>query len=291
MRALLTGAAALAALYGLYLTGLYLFQRRIVFLTDKARPDLTRVALPRTEAVTVTTEDGLPLLAWYMPPQRADGYVVLFLHGNAGNIGHRGYRLERFDRLGWGALLLEYRGFGGNPGHPSENGLLTDARAGLAKLRAMGIPLDRILVWGKSLGTGPAVRLATEQRVAALLLEAPYTSVADLARLRFPLVPVDMLLLDRFDSLRAIGRVQAPVLVMHGERDRIVPAAQGRAMFEAAPSPKELWIARDTGHFGMVDAGAIEAAADFVKRLERDADSGTSGSDTFRSGTSGRCAL
>jgi fermentation-respiration switch protein FrsA (DUF1100 family) len=126
---------------------------------------------------------------------------------------------------------------------------------------------DQILLWGESLGSGIAVRLASEQPVAALLLEAPYTSIADMARLRYPFVPVDRLLLDRFDSLRVIGGVRAPILVMHGAHDRIIPVAMGRAVFQAARDPKQLWIANEAGHLDMVEAGAVEAAGDFVDRM------------------------
>jgi fermentation-respiration switch protein FrsA (DUF1100 family) len=265
----LSGAALLVLLYGLALAGLFLFQRRILFLPDTTTPDVARVAVAGIRPMTVTTPDGLSLLAWYLPPPREDGRVVLYLHGNAGHIGHRGYRLGPMRGLGWGVLLLEYRGYGGNPGHPSEAGLLEDARAGLAALRATGIAWDRILVWGESLGSGLAVRLAVEHPVAAAILEAPYTSIAAMARLRFPFVPADWLLLDRFDSLSAIGAVRAPVLVLHGTRDRIIPVAMGRALFAAAPEPKQLWIAEDAGHVDLVEAGAVEAAGEFVANLDR----------------------
>jgi uncharacterized protein len=263
----LIGAGALLILYIMVVTVLFFLQRRILFLPDNTAPDLTRAGIPGVRLVNVPTPDGLSLLAWYMPPMRDGDYVVLYLHGNAGNIGHRAYRLGSYHRLGWAVLLLEYRGYGGNPGTPSELGLLTDARAGLAALVAMGFPADRILLWGESLGSGLAVRLAAEHPVAAVLLEAPYTSITDMARLRFPFVPAGWLLHDRFESLPIIGSVRAPVLVMHGARDRIVPVTMGRTIFEAAPQPKELWIAPEAGHVNLVEAGAIEAAGAFVRRI------------------------
>jgi fermentation-respiration switch protein FrsA (DUF1100 family) len=268
MLTLLIGAGSLLVLYGLALTALFLFQRRILFHPDTSRPDLARIPILGVQPMTVTTEDGLSLLAWYLPPVQEGGRVVLYLHGNAGHIGHRAYRLGPLRQLGWGVLLLEYRGYGGNPGRPSEPGLLTDARAGLAALRAMGLPLDRIILWGESLGSGLAVRLAVEQPVAAAVLEAPYTSMTAMARLRYPFPLVGRLLLDRFDSLSVIGAVRAPVLVIHGARDRIIPLAMGRAIYAAAPDPKELWIAEEAGHVDLVEAGAIEAAGEFVSRLQ-----------------------
>jgi fermentation-respiration switch protein FrsA (DUF1100 family) len=267
MLALLIAAKALLVLYGLTATILFLCQRRILFRPDRTTPDLTRAGVPGARTMIVTTPDGLALLAWHLPPARESDPVVLYLHGNAGHIGHRAFRLEQYHRLGWGALLLEYRGYGSNPGRPSEAGLTTDARAGLAALLAMGIAPSRIVLYGESLGSGLAARLATEQPVRAVLLESPYTSITDIARSRYPFLPVGWLLLDRFDSLRVIGNARAPVLVMHGARDRIVPVAMGRAVFAAAPDPKELWIAPHAGHIDLVEAGAMEAAANFVTRV------------------------
>jgi fermentation-respiration switch protein FrsA (DUF1100 family) len=262
------GAGALAGLYGLAALGLFLLQRRILFRPDNTRPDLERAGVTGVREVTVTASDGLQLLAWYLPPGPNEQHVVLFLHGNAGNIGHRAYRLKRFAQVGWGVLLLEYRGFGGNPGAPSEAGLLADARGGLAAVQAMGFPLDRILLWGESLGPGLAVQLAAGEPVAAVLLEAPFTSIVDIARRQYPFVPAGILLLDRFESLHRMGMIRAPVLVMHGANDRIIPLEMGRAIHAAASGPKELWVVRDAGHVDLVEAGAIEAAQNFVVRME-----------------------
>lgn len=269
MQGLAISVGVLVIVYVVAVTALFLSQRLFVFRPDRAPPDIGRVSVPDLTSISVLTADGLSLLAWFLPAARDSSPTVLYLHGSAGNIGHRAKRLNAFRRLGWGVLLLEYRGFGGNPGCPSEAGLLADARGGLAALRTMRVSPDRILLWGESLGSGVAVRLASEQTVAAVLLEAPYTSVTNIARARFPFVPVSWLLLDRFDTLRCIERVRAPVMVMHGTRDRTVPVAMGRAVYEAAPHLKELWIVPGAGHSNLVEAGAIEAAGDFVDRLNR----------------------
>jgi fermentation-respiration switch protein FrsA (DUF1100 family) len=260
-------SAVVLASYGVFVTLLFLLQRRILFRTGAAAPDLAQVGVTGVAGITVTTADGLALQAWYMPPPREGSPVVLFLHGNAGNIGHRAWRLALFRELGWGVMLLEYRGYGGNPGRASEAGLTIDAHAGLATLQNMGFPPSAILLWGESLGSGLAVRLAAEREVGAVLLEAPYTSIADVARLRYPFVPVNWLLRDRFDSLRILGKVRAPVLVMHGAHDKVIPVAMGRAVYAAAAEPKELWIAPSAGHLDLVEAGAMAAAGQFVARL------------------------
>jgi fermentation-respiration switch protein FrsA (DUF1100 family) len=269
MRGVLIGAGVLATLYVLVVAALVLLQRRILFPSDNTRPDLARVPVAGVREITVTTPDGLSLLGWFMPPASDSAPVALCLHGNAGHIGHRAYRLAPFQRLGWGVLMLEYRGYGGNPGHPSETGLLIDARAGYAALRAMNVPPERILLWGESLGSGLAARLAAEQPVAAVFLEAPYTSITDIARARFPYAPVRWLLRDHFDTMRVIADIHVPVFVMHGVRDRTIPVAMGRAVYEAAHQPKELWIAPDAGHADLIEAGAIAAAGEFLNRVRR----------------------
>lgn len=266
MRVALTLAGAAACVYALVVALLFVLQRRFVFRPNRTRPELARIGMEGVHEVSIPTPDGMALLAWAMPPAGEDAFVVLYLHGNAGHIGHRAFRLPLFQRLGWGVLLLEYRGYGGNPGTPSEDGFLIDARAGLAALLAMGVPASRILLWGESLGTGLATQLGRDTAVAAILLESPYTSMTDNARRRFPFVPVGPLLKDHFNSLAAIGAAQAPVLVMHGALDRIVPVEMGKAIFAAAPEPKELWIRPEAGHVDLVQAGAIEAAAEFVAR-------------------------
>ena len=268
MRGLYFGVGGALAVYLAVVACLVVFQRRFLFLPDTSRPDLARAGVAGVREMTVTTADGVSLLTWYMSPVAEDAHVALYLHGNAGHIGHRAYRLEPMRRLGWGVLLLEYRGYGGNSGSPSEAGLAEDARAGWDALRGMGIPATRIVVWGESLGSGVAVRLAVEREVAAVVLEAPYTSILDMARRQFWFVPVRWLLLDWFDTVGAIGGVRAPVLVLHGARDRIIPVAMGRAVFAAAREPKRLWIVQEAGHVDLVEAGAVEVAGEFVEGLE-----------------------
>ncbi len=264
IRIIIWGLAASLLLYCIVLAGLYTFQRRLLFVPDITVPDPARVGLPDARVLHVPTDDGLSLLAWHFPPAAPDAFTVLLLHGNAGNIAHRADRVHRLRALGWGVFLQEYRGYGGNAGTPSEDGLMRDARAGLAELRRLGVTLDRVLLWGESLGTGLAVSLGAENEVAAVLLEAPYTSIADAAQRQYPYVPVRPLLKDRFDSLSRIGQVRAPIFVMQGARDRLVPPAMGRALIAAASAPTALWIATEAGHDDLGPFGAIDAAAAFV---------------------------
>jgi hypothetical protein len=213
----------------------------------------------------LSTEDGLSLLSWYLPPGPGQP-VIAYFHGNGGHIGYRVERLLRFARQGFGVLMLEYRGYGSNPGTPSEAGFYADGRAALDFLDREGVAPNRLVLYGESLGSGVAVELAAQHEIAALILEAPPTSVAEVAQCHFPYVPASRLVTDRFDSLSRIGKVKAPILVLHGERDRVVPIRFGRALFDAAPEPKESWFAPEAGHEDLARYGGLDAAVAFIER-------------------------
>jgi uncharacterized protein len=253
------------AAYGVVLGGLYAFQRQLLYLPDKSRPQLTGLAPFGVREVVLTTADGLSLLSWYLPP-RGSRPAIAYFHGNGGHIGYRAERLLRFAREGYGVLMLEYRGYGGNPGMPDEDGLFADGRAALAFLEREAIKPSRLVIYGESLGSGVAVRLAAEREVAGLILEAPLTSVPDVAQVHFPFVPAGLLVKDRFDSRSIIGKVKAPILVLHGGRDRVVPERFGRALFAAAPEPKEGWFAPEAGHEDLARYGGLDAVVDFIGR-------------------------
>ena len=260
----IAGLATVAVLAWLALcAGLYVFQRSFIFHGGATRPDVP----PGVEVRSLATADGLALNAWYLPPAAADRPVILFLHGNSGHIGHRAGRLPEFAAAGWGMLMVEYRGFGGNPGAPSEEGLALDAAAAHAALTGMGIAPARIVIWGESLGTAVAIRLASERPAAALLLEAPFTSMADMARHRYPFVPVDALLKDRFESLGRIGALAMPILIVNGALDSIVPPAMGQRLHQAATAPvHEFHPIAAAGHNDLPGFGVVGIGMDFLRR-------------------------
>jgi hypothetical protein len=253
------------AAYGMLVGGLYVFQRHLLYFPDVARPELGDLTALDVREVTLTTADRLSLLSWYLPPR--DGRpVIAYFHGNGGHIGYRAGRLRKFAQKGYGVLMTEYRGYGGNPGTPTEPGLIADGAAALDFLGGEEITPNRLVIYGESLGSGVAVPLAAKREVAGLILEAPFTSVAEVAQYHYSFMPASTLVRDRFDSLARIGDVKAPILILHGERDLIVPARFGRALFDAAPEPKELWIAQEAGHENLVRYGAFEAILIFLQR-------------------------
>jgi fermentation-respiration switch protein FrsA (DUF1100 family) len=259
--------------YGALIGALFLCQRRLLFRPGPSRPELGDLARLGVREVPVTTRDGLALVSWYRPPPSGRPVIVYF-HGNGGHIGYRAERLRRFADAGLGVLLLEYRGYGGNPGSPCEHGLYADAEAAIEFLERQEIAPDRLVLWGESLGAAVAVDLAARREAAAVVLEAPFTSLAAVAQLHYPYVPVAMLMRDRFDSLSRIGRVKSPLLVMHGGRDRVVPSRFGRALLDAAPPPKEGWFEPRAEHETLAAFGALEAAIAFIERQARRAAAG-----------------
>ena len=257
-------AAAALAGYGLFVGGIFLAQRHIMYHPGSDVPDLTQAAIPGYQEVFLTTVDGLELLAWYLPAQ--DGFQTMIVtHGNAGHIGHRTGKLAAYAQAGYGMLLVEYRGFGGNPGKPDEDGLYRDAEAGLAFLNAEGVSDEQVVAYGESLGTAVAVELAARHPLAAVILEAPFTSIAEVAAGHYWYVPMARwMVLDRFDAAGRIGRITAPVLMLHGTRDNVVPTRSGQALFDHANEPKEFWLAPDANHNDLYEHGAAQVALSFL---------------------------
>ncbi|KTD20191.1 alpha/beta hydrolase [Legionella londiniensis] len=223
---------------------MYIWQRHLIYLPSKERPKPKDYQASDMEVIAIHTEDGLTLNSWYKAA-REGRPTILYLHGNAGHIGFRIPLVRRFMNEGIGVLLLEYRGYGGNKGSPSEQGLYQDGQAAVKFLQMQGVKAQKLVLYGESLGTGVAIKLALETQACALILQTPFTSLADLARYHYPWMVIKPW--DRFDSLKRIAEIKAPVLVLHGKRDQIVPYEQGLALYQKANEPKEL-KAYEHGH-------------------------------------------
>lgn len=244
----------------LVLTGAaFVMQRSLLYPAAKDVPDLAAAEALGIQAVTTRTHDELVLTHWYRPPTAKGAPVVVVFHGNAGHLGDRVPKMAGLMRAGFGVLLAGYRGYGGNPGRPSEEDLTADARVLLDWLAAQGVGPERTVLFGESLGTGIAVKMAAERPAAAVVLESPYTSIAELAQWHYWYLPARWLLLDRWDSLAHVERLAAPLLVVHGARDRIVPVRYGRRLFEAAPEPKEILVLDEADHVDLFAFPRVQA--------------------------------
>jgi fermentation-respiration switch protein FrsA (DUF1100 family) len=244
------------------LAAVWVLQRRLIYFPDSIIPSAGSV-LPGAQEITLRTEDGLALGAWHLPPTGADrGITVLVMPGNAGSRALRAPLVNRLAAVGFAVLLLDYRGYGGNPGSPSENGLITDARAGRAYLADHGVPAERLIYFGESLGAAVATRLAVEQPPGGLVLRSPFSSLAAVGSRHYPLLPVRLLLRDRFPVAELISQVRVPVVVVYGTADTIVPPAQSAAVAAAAGGPARAVpvIGADHNDTALVEGNVLIAA-------------------------------
>jgi len=219
-------------------------QRRLIYFPSPGPVPSAASVLPDGRDVVLQTEDGIGLGAWFFPAGRS---AVVVFNGNAGDRSLRADLAVALNRAGLSVLLLDYRGYGGNPGSPTEEGLASDARAAQAWLSAQP-GIERIVYFGESLGAAVAVGLAVERPPAALVLRSPFTSLADVGAVHFPWLPVRLLLLDRYPSIERIAAVRAPLLVIAGDRDDIVPASLSRRLYDAAAEPKRFVLVPGAGH-------------------------------------------
>jgi len=214
------------------------------------KPALSVYHAKDMQEVTLNTKDGLSLISWYKPA-KPNQPTIIYLHGNAGHIGHRMPLVRQLLDAGFGVLLLEYRGYGNNEGYPSEQGLYEDGYAAMRFLQARHIEPQQVILFGESLGSGVATELAVKYPVCALVLQSPFTSMTDLARYHYPWVFLKPW--DRFDSLSKIQSIHAPLLILHGAQDNIVPIAQGRKLFTQAQEPKKMLEFDESSHNNMWD--------------------------------------
>jgi fermentation-respiration switch protein FrsA (DUF1100 family) len=259
--------AALGA-YVAVLALLYVQQREMMYPRNPARAEITSANMPGAEETTLTTTDGERLIAWVVPPREGKP-VLLFFHGNAGNFG-RPIRQARFRALtqdGTGLFAVNYRGYGGSTGTPTEDGLAQDARAAYAA--AVGrFGAGRLVGYGESLGTGVVLKLAAEVPLKAVILEAPYLSTAAVAQQLYPFIPVGLVMHDQFRSDQVIGKVKAPLLVLHGQRDGTIPFSQGEALFALANPPKRFVRFPQGNHENLPALGSVPEIRLFLADLD-----------------------
>jgi fermentation-respiration switch protein FrsA (DUF1100 family) len=260
----------LAFVYLVFIIALGVMQKQLIYFPDPAPFVPSQWALKELQPLPVKTEDGLSLTSWYVPPRKRDHFTIVFFQGNAGHLGYRNYKARPWIDNGYGVLMVGYRGFGGNPGKPSEQGFYMDSRAAINALLALGVPEKALVLYGESLGTGVAVQMATEYDASALILESPYTSILDVAADRYPLVPVRILVADIYDSLAKIKDVHMPLLLMHGEQDQVVPIKFGRRLFAAANEPKQAEYVPEAGHNDVYNLRIQQLVLNFLAKLPTD---------------------
>lgn len=234
-------------LYTLLLLGLGVFQRDLLYHPQPSDVAPAQVGLADTQNLFLTHGDAR-VQYWFRPPKAGQRMLVYF-HGNAGHLGTRASCLKAFAANGFGFAILSYRGYGQSEGSPTEQNIYVDAHALMRALQEThGIAMQRVTLFGESLGTGVAAEIAQHYEVGALVLQSPYTSITARAGELYPYVPVSWLLQDQYDTLSKLANIHAPLLILHGQRDEVIPVAHGQALYAAAGEPKALRLLADVHH-------------------------------------------
>lgn len=256
----LAGSAAIG------MVALWLGQRRLIYRPDTARVSPASAGLQGVTEIELPVGEGETVLLWHAPAQ-ADRPTVLYFHGNAAGLADRSERIGILQAAGYGVTMMAYRGYAGSTGRPSERANVADAEAAYRWLRARGVAETRIVLFGESLGTGVAVQIAAGNPVAGVILDSPFTSLVDVVVDLMPLPLVRSLIRDRYVSIDHIARIGAPLLIVHGERDRIVPFELGKRLFDAAVEPKQFAGFPGVGHLVPFDGRGWPVIAKFLERL------------------------
>ena len=248
----------------------YFGQRKLIYFPDRTRVPPGELGLAGVEERVLRTPDGERLVAWYAKAKPGEP-TLLYFHGNGGGLRERADRIRQFTGEGWGVYMMAYRGYAGSTGAPTETANVADARLAYGALLLEGVAPEAVIAYGESLGTNVAARIAVERRVGGLILEAPYTSIAELGSQIHPYLPVDLLLIDRYETDKVIAQVKGPILVIHGARDRTVPVGMGREIAGLANEPKQLVILPNAGHNNLYLDGndAIAVVRNWLRTLAR----------------------
>ena len=252
--------------YFLVTLGLYIFQRNLLYhpVENNYYGDKLTVNI---EKVKITTDDNIDLLAWYHKKDIKKYKTILYFHGNAGSLENRIHKINHFKDMNINFILLAWRGFSGNKGKPTEQGLYQDARSAVKWLINQGVTEENIIIYGESLGTGVATEIAQNKNFAGVILESPFTSMIDLGKKYYPIFPVKLLLKDKYESEKKIKNLKSPILVMHGKKDEIVPFYMGEKIFDMANNPKFNYFTEMDDHMMNYDENLINEIDLFIRTL------------------------
>ena len=219
------------------------------------------------DKIKIKNEDNIELLAWYHEKDIENYKTILFLHGNAGSLENRIHKINHFNDMDVNFLIISWRGFSGNKGQPTEEGLYKDAKSGVNWLKNKGIRKENIIIYGESLGTGVATEIAQNNKFAGVILESPFTSMVAAGKSKYPIFPIKLLLKDKYESDKKIQNIKSPILIMHGEDDKIVPFWMGKKLYELANQPKYSYFPKYDDHMMEFNKDLIKSINSFIKSL------------------------
>ena len=219
------------------------------------------------DKIKIITKDNIELLGWYHKKDSKNYKTILFLHGNAGSLENRIYKINHFENMNINFLIIAWRGFSGNKGSPTEKGLYDDASSAVRWLEKKGVMKKDIVIYGESLGTGVATEIAQNNNFAGVILESPFTSMIDAAKNKYPFLPIRFLLKDKYESKKKIKNIKSPILIMHGEVDKIVPFWMGKKMYDIANEPKYSYFTKYDNHMMKYDENLLVIIKKFINSL------------------------
>ena len=253
-------------IYLVILGFLYFYQRNLMYHPNENNYSGDKLSVDIKE-VKVETGDNIDLLGWYHEKDIKKYKTILFFHGNAGSLENRIHKLNHFRDMNLNFLIIAWRGFSGNKGKPSEKGLYEDGRSAINWLLSKGIKKENIIIYGESLGTGVATHLAQNKKFAGVILETPFTSMIKAAKTFYPYIPVRLLIKDKFENEIKIKNISSPILIMHGEKDQIVPFKMGKRIFNLANEPKYSYFTKYDDHMMEFDKNLIKSLNSFLESL------------------------
>jgi len=253
-------------IYFLILVFLYFYQRNLLYHPNENNYSEDKISVD-IENVRIKTSDNIELLGWYHEKNLKDFKTLIFFHGNAGSLENRIHKLNHFRDMNINFLIIAWRGFSGNNGNPSEQGLYEDGKSAIDWLIKKGVSEKNLILYGESLGTGVATHLAQNKNFAGVILETPFTSMIDAAKKFYPYIPVKLLLKDKFENYKKIKNINLPILIMHGEVDQLVPFSMGKKIYEIANQPKYSYFTKYDNHMMEYDENLVLALKSFIKSL------------------------
>jgi len=253
-------------IYFLVLVFLYFYQRNLLYHPNENNYSEDKISVD-IENVRIKTSDNIELLGWYHEKNLKDFKTLIFFHGNAGSLENRIHKLNHFRDMNINFLIIAWRGFSGNNGNPSEQGLYEDGKSAIDWLIKKGVSEKNLILYGESLGTGVATHLAQNKNFAGVILETPFTSMIDAAKKFYPYIPVKLLLKDKFENYKKIKNINLPILIMHGEVDQLVPFSMGKKIYEIANEPKYSYFTKYDNHMMEYEENLVLALKSFIKSL------------------------
>ncbi len=244
---------------------IYFYQRNLLYHPSENNYQNDKVEFNYKE-IFIKVDDQIRLKSWLIDKDLNNFKTLLIFHGNAGDLSNRIYKLNELNKLNINILLISWRGFSGNKGSPTEKNLYQDAKAAIKWLNDQKINNNKIVLYGESLGTGVAVEMAKDNNFNSLILESPFTSIENSAKIYYPYLPVKFLLKDRFDSISKIKMIKSPILIMHGEKDDVVPFIMGKELFENANNPKHSYFTANDDHMMEFNSNLLMKVKEFLEK-------------------------